>query len=84
MTDLEKLAQGCLYLVNLVYAPHHSAPGVANLDFVVFAPRWMVAENTFRPPWFHRNFMSEYMGLIRGVSACLVWFREFSLVCRLF
>ena len=43
--------------------------GVANLDFVVFAPRWMVAENTFRPPWFHRNFMSEYMGLIRGVSA---------------
>jgi homogentisate 1,2-dioxygenase len=41
-------------------------PGVANLDFVVFPPRWMVAENTFRPPWFHRNIMSEFMGLIRG------------------
>ncbi len=41
-------------------------PGVANCDFVVFPPRWMVAENTFRPPWFHRNVMSEYMGLIHG------------------
>jgi homogentisate 1,2-dioxygenase len=41
--------------------------GTANVDFVIFPPRWMVAENTFRPPWFHRNVMSEYMGLIRGV-----------------
>lgn len=41
-------------------------PGVANVDFVIFPPRWMVAENTFRPPYFHRNIMSEYMGLIRG------------------
>ena len=41
-------------------------PGTANLDFVVFPPRWMVAEHTFRPPWFHRNFMNEFMGLIRG------------------
>jgi homogentisate 1,2-dioxygenase len=42
-------------------------PGTANVDFVVFPPRWVVAEGTFRPPWFHRNAMSEYMGLIRGV-----------------
>jgi len=41
--------------------------GTANVDFVIFPPRWMVAERTFRPPWFHRNVMSEYMGLIRGV-----------------
>ncbi|ANI79999.1 Homogentisate 1,2-dioxygenase [Sphingobium sp. EP60837] len=41
-------------------------PGTANVDFVIFPPRWMVAEDTFRPPWFHRNVMSEYMGLIRG------------------
>jgi homogentisate 1,2-dioxygenase len=41
--------------------------GTANVDFVIFPPRWMVAEGTFRPPWFHRNVMSEYMGLIRGV-----------------
>jgi homogentisate 1,2-dioxygenase len=41
--------------------------GVANCDFVIFPPRWMVAENTFRPPWFHRNLMSELMGLVRGV-----------------
>ena len=41
-------------------------PGTANVDFVIFPPRWMVAENTFRPPWFHRNCMSEYMGLIHG------------------
>ncbi|HVS31045.1 MAG TPA: homogentisate 1,2-dioxygenase [Thermoanaerobaculia bacterium] len=41
-------------------------PGTANLDFVIFPPRWMVAEHTFRPPYFHRNFMNEYMGLIFG------------------
>lgn len=41
--------------------------GTANVDFVIFPPRWMVAEHTFRPPWFHRNVMSEYMGLICGV-----------------
>ncbi len=41
-------------------------PGVANADFVVFAPRWLVGEDTFRPPWFHRNVMSEFMGLVRG------------------
>lgn len=42
-------------------------PGVANLDLVVFPDRWLVAEDTFRPPWFHRNTMSELMGLIDGV-----------------
>jgi homogentisate 1,2-dioxygenase len=40
--------------------------GTANCDFVIFPPRWLVAENTFRPPWFHRNIMSEFMGLITG------------------
>ena len=40
--------------------------GTANCDFVIFPPRWMVAEDTFRPPWFHRNVMSEFMGLITG------------------
>lgn len=40
--------------------------GRANADFVIFPPRWMVAEDTFRPPWFHRNVMSEAMGLIMG------------------
>jgi homogentisate 1,2-dioxygenase len=41
-------------------------PGLANCDFVIFPPRWMVAEDTFRPPWFHRNTMSEFMGLVHG------------------
>jgi homogentisate 1,2-dioxygenase len=41
-------------------------PGVANCDFVIFPPRWAVAEDTFRPPWFHRNVMSELMGLVHG------------------
>ncbi len=41
-------------------------PGTANCDFVIFPPRWMVGEDTFRPPWFHRNVMSEFMGLVRG------------------
>jgi len=40
--------------------------GTANCDFVIFPDRWLVAENTFRPPWYHRNAMSEYMGLIYG------------------
>ncbi|HMM79777.1 MAG TPA: homogentisate 1,2-dioxygenase [Pyrinomonadaceae bacterium] len=41
-------------------------PGVANCDFAIFPERWLVAEDTFRPPWYHRNTMSEYMGLIYG------------------
>ncbi|MDX1454670.1 MAG: homogentisate 1,2-dioxygenase [Gammaproteobacteria bacterium] len=41
-------------------------PGTANLDFVIFPPRWLVMEDTFRPPWYHRNLMSEFMGLIHG------------------
>jgi homogentisate 1,2-dioxygenase len=42
-------------------------PGTANIDFVIFPERWAVAENTFRPPWYHRNIMSEFMGLVFGV-----------------
>ncbi len=42
-------------------------PGTANVDFVIFPERWSVAENTFRPPWYHRNIMSEFMGLVYGV-----------------
>ncbi|WP_432448853.1 homogentisate 1,2-dioxygenase [Aliiroseovarius marinus] len=41
-------------------------PGTANIDFVLFRERWMVAENTFRPPWYHKNIMSELMGNIYG------------------
>src|SRR2546423_1643352 len=41
-------------------------PGTANIDFVIFPERWAVAENTFRPPWYHRNIMSEFMGLVYG------------------
>lgn len=43
-----------------------ASPGVANVDFVIFPERWMVAEDTFRPPYYHRNTMSEFMGLIKG------------------
>jgi homogentisate 1,2-dioxygenase len=42
-------------------------PGQANADFVIFAPRWLVGEDTFRPPWYHRNVMTEFMGLVKGV-----------------
>ena len=42
-------------------------PGVDAIDFVIFPPRWLAAEDTFRPPWFHRNVASEFMGLIHGV-----------------
>ena len=43
-----------------------AVPATANVDFAIFPPRWMVAEHTFRPPWFHRNLMNEFMGLIFG------------------
>ena len=52
-------------IYTVLTAPSEIA-GTANADFVIFPPRWMVAEHTFRPPWFHRNFMNEFMGLIRG------------------
>ncbi|TQF74936.1 homogentisate 1,2-dioxygenase [Rhodococcus spelaei] len=44
-----------------------NTPGQANVDFVAFPPRWVVAEHTFRPPHFHRNVMTEFMGLVEGV-----------------
>lgn len=49
-----------------VLTSESNTPGVANLDFVIFPPRWMVAEHTFRPPYFHRNIMNELMGLVFG------------------
>lgn len=49
-----------------VLTSHSDTTGLANADFVIFPPRWMVAEHTFRPPWFHRNTMSEFMGLVHG------------------
>jgi homogentisate 1,2-dioxygenase len=51
----------------LVLHSPSGTPGTGNLDFVVFPPRWLAMQDTFRPPWFHRNVASEYMGLIRGV-----------------
>jgi homogentisate 1,2-dioxygenase len=52
-------------IFTVLHSPSEIA-GVANVDFVIFPPRWSVAEHTFRPPYFHRNLMSEYMGLIFG------------------
>ena len=49
-----------------VLTSQSDTPGVANIDFVVFPPRWLAMEDTFRPPWYHRNVMSEFMGLIHG------------------
>jgi homogentisate 1,2-dioxygenase len=50
----------------LVLQAPSDTPGVDTLDFVIFPPRWLVGEDTFRPPWFHRNVASEFMGLIHG------------------
>jgi homogentisate 1,2-dioxygenase len=49
----------------VLQAPSDTA-GIDMIDFVIFPPRWLVAEHTFRPPWFHRNVASEFMGLIHG------------------
>ena len=50
----------------LVLQSPSDTAGVDNIDFVIFPPRWLVMEDSFRPPWFHRNFASEFMGLIHG------------------
>jgi homogentisate 1,2-dioxygenase len=52
-------------IFTVLTSPSENA-GTANVDFVIFPPRWSVAEHSFRPPWFHRNVMNEYMGLIHG------------------
>jgi homogentisate 1,2-dioxygenase len=52
-------------IFSLLTAPS-DLPGAANIDFVIFPPRWLVAEDTFRPPWYHRNVMTEFMGLLHG------------------
>jgi len=49
----------------VLHSPSDTA-GTSNLDFVIFPPRWLVAQDTFRPPWFHRNIASEFMGLVHG------------------
>jgi homogentisate 1,2-dioxygenase len=49
----------------VLHSPSESE-GVSNIDFVIFPPRWLVAQDTFRPPWFHRNIASEFMGLVHG------------------
>ncbi|MFM0190202.1 homogentisate 1,2-dioxygenase [Paraburkholderia nemoris] len=51
----------------LVLQSQSDTPGVDTIDFVIFPPRWLAAEDTFRPPWFHRNVASEFMGLVHGV-----------------
>jgi homogentisate 1,2-dioxygenase len=51
----------------LVLHSPSDTPGTSNMDFVIFPPRWLVAQDTFRPPWFHRNVASEFMGIVHGV-----------------
>ena len=53
-------------IFTVLTSPSETA-GTANIDFVIFPDRWLVGEDTFRPPWYHRNLMSEFMGLIYGV-----------------
>ncbi|KAI9019683.1 homogentisate 1,2-dioxygenase-like protein [Hyaloraphidium curvatum] len=53
-------------IYTVLTAKNPATPGTATADFVIFPPRWTVMENSFRPPWYHRNTMSEFMGLIQG------------------
>jgi homogentisate 1,2-dioxygenase len=63
--------------VNTVLTAPTDKAGVALLDFVIFPPRWLVAENTFRPPYYHRNCMSEFMGLIYGIyEVTCIWIND--------
>ncbi len=52
--------------ISTVLTSPSDTPGAANCDFVIFPPRWLVMEDSFRPPWYHRNVMSEFMGLVHG------------------
>merc|ERR1719265_2772309 len=52
--------------IGCVLASPTGQPGLSNIDFVIFPPRYVASENTFRPPWYHRNYMSEFMGLLTG------------------
>lgn len=67
-------------LVTVLTVPSER-PGVAVVDFVVFPPRWSVAEHTFRPPYFHRNCMSEFMGLVYGMYEVQLWL-DYFLFCE--
>jgi homogentisate 1,2-dioxygenase len=53
-------------IFSVLHSPSDT-PGTGNIDFVIFPPRWLAMQNTFRPPWFHRNVANEFMGLITGV-----------------
>jgi homogentisate 1,2-dioxygenase len=53
-------------IFTVLTVPGSGTPGCAAADFVIFPPRWLVATDTFRPPWFHRNCMSEFMGMVYG------------------
>ena len=61
-------------IYTVLTAPSES-PGMAVADFVIFPPRWMVMEKSFRPPYYHRNCMSEYMGMIYGKYDAKVGFQ---------
>ena len=50
----------------LVLTSPSDTPGVGNMDFAIFPPRILAMQDTFRPPWFHRNIASEFMGLVHG------------------
>ena len=54
--------------IYLVLQSQSDTPGVDTIDFVVFPTRTLAMEHRFRPPWFHRNIASEFMGLIHGVD----------------
>lgn len=53
-------------IFTVLTCPSIGKPGTALADFVIFPPRWECASNTFRPPYYHRNCMTEFMGLIKG------------------
>ena len=52
-------------IFSVLFSPG-TAPGYDNVDFIIFPPRWLAMQDTFRPPWFYRNVASEFMGLIHG------------------
>lgn len=62
-------------IFTVLTVPSGRVPGLATADFVIFPPRWMVAEHTFRPPWYHRNCMSEFMGMVWGAYDAKVGFQ---------
>lgn len=51
-------------IFTVLTAPSNREPGTSVVDFAIIPPRWNMMEDTYWPPYYHRNTMSEFSGPI--------------------